>query len=388
VNCLTRSTALLLALSSGVEASARSLELPEEDITHSRPHAGDEAGAVALETSYTADLWRNEGGAADGWRYMDNLELRLNTDFERAFGWSGAKASISLLYNNGRSLSELSGDAQVVSNIETGVEALRVFEAFIEKDLGGDTSLLVGLYDLNSEFDALSNTDLFLGSAHGIGTDISQSGQNGPSIFPVTSLAVRVDHVVSDHLTLRAAVLDAVPGNPARPARTAISLDDGVLAVGEADISSGPVRVLLGAWAYDRGQPRLDGSGVATSYGAYLRGEWCLDGQASCRTSVFGRLGFADKRTNVFHAFASSGLVHHANDDIALGLAVAHAKAADNALAAQDIYGSETAIEATAAFQLSDWLTVQPNVQYVIDPAFVASGRDAVAIGLRLSISL
>ena len=366
---------------------ARSPEGPQEDINYSEPPAGNRADALEVEAAYTADIWHNAGGTADGWRYLDNLDLRLNADFDRAFGWSGTTGSFSLLYNNGGSLSELTGDSQAVSNIETGVEALRVFEAWIEKELDEDTSLLVGLYDLNSEFDALSDTDLFLGSAHGIGTDIAQSGENGPSIFPVSSLAARIDHRVSDRLTFRAAVLDATPGDPDRPARTAITLEEGILAVGEADVSVGKGRLLIGVWGYGRDQARLDGNGVATSSGAYARGELCLDQSTSCRTSVFGRLGIASKRTNPFAAFASSGLVHRPREHILLGLAVAHAKTSADALAAQEVYSSETAVEATIAFQVSDWLTLQPNVQYIIDPALVASGRDAVALGLRVSIS-
>lgn len=49
----------------------------------------------------------------------------------------------------------------------------------------------IGLYDLNSEFDALDDAGLFINSAFGVGTDIGLTGVNGPSIFPVTSLAVR-----------------------------------------------------------------------------------------------------------------------------------------------------------------------------------------------------
>src|SRR3546814_14116465 len=91
-------------------------------------------------------------------------------------------------YNNGRSISDLAGDVQAVSNIETGVRALRLYEAWIDQKIGDAASVRIGLYDLNSEFDALDTAGFFVSSTHGIGTDFAQSGRNGPPLFPATSL--------------------------------------------------------------------------------------------------------------------------------------------------------------------------------------------------------
>ena len=95
------------------------------------------------------------------------------------------------LANHGGSISELTGDIQSVSNIEAE-NSWRLYEVWANvpiKTLNG--SLLVGLYDLNSEFDVINTGGLFLNSSHGIGPDFSSSGVTGPSIFPYTSLAVR-----------------------------------------------------------------------------------------------------------------------------------------------------------------------------------------------------
>lgn len=223
------STAAMLLVAIGYgEARAQD---PQDD--------GPSDNAYELSAAYTAEVWRNEGGVKDGWRYLDNLDVVLEADLERAVGWEGANGLVYLLYNNGASLSELTGDIHIVSNIETGVRATRLYEAWIEQQIGDTASIKVGLYDLNSEFDALETSALFIGSAHGIGQDIAQSGQNGPSIFPVTSLSARAQVQIDDGLVVRAAILDAVPGNPDRPSRTAIDLGDGVLAIAEADWRSG-----------------------------------------------------------------------------------------------------------------------------------------------------
>src|SRR3546814_3118125 len=61
-------------------------------------------------------------------------------------------------YNNGRSISDLAGDVQAVSNIETGVRALRLYEAWIDQKIGDAASIKLGLYDLNSEFKSEEHT--------------------------------------------------------------------------------------------------------------------------------------------------------------------------------------------------------------------------------------
>ena len=52
---------------------------------------------------------------------------------------------------------------------------------------------------------------LFLNSSFGIGPEFSQSGVDGPSIFPRTALGARVAYKPADGVVLRAAVLDGVP---------------------------------------------------------------------------------------------------------------------------------------------------------------------------------
>ena len=109
-------------------------------------------------------------------------------DAEQVFNIPGGTLFFYGLYNNNKTLSDtLIGDMQTVSNIDT-TTATRLYEAWYEQAFGdGKSSLKVGLYDLNSEFDAIDTAGLFLLSSHGIGPDYSQTGLNGPSIFPVTT---------------------------------------------------------------------------------------------------------------------------------------------------------------------------------------------------------
>ncbi len=361
-----------------------------DDIIIAVDRVENEQAALQIHAAYTADIWYNDGGAENGWRYLDNLDVTAELDLERAIGWKGATAFIYGLYNNGHSLSELTGDGQTVSNIETGEQAVRLYEAWIEQEFGASSSVKIGLFDLNSEFDALETSSLFINSAHGIGSDIAQTGENGPSIFPVTSLAVRIQTQMADGLTVRAAILDGVPGDPDLPSRTIIKLNDGALVIGELDWISGNSRILAGAWGYSKKQDRLDGSDKSTSNGYYLRGETLLHEGVQGNISAFARIGVASDDVHPYGFFLSGGVAAEFGEKHMAGLAVAHARSSDisrSLLADPDLtLETETAIELTLASQISKNLSIQPSIQYIINPGASKGLPDALAVGMRASV--
>lgn len=338
---LQSATPLLAAIALNTDEPPRhEAAAPSGDRAHSHTHAHDEIdevqGPLLLEATYTGEVMANAaGGVRRGARYLDNLDLVLEADMGALVGWRGAELHLYGLYNNGNSISELAGDAFAVSNIETGVSAFRLYEAWIDQKIGSSFSVKAGLYDLNSEFDSLEASGLFVGSAHGIGADISQTGLNGPSIFPSTSLAVRLEKSFASGVKLRAAILDAVPGDPDRPGRTAVDLnaDEGALAIGELEVPVGGGRLLLGHWRYTADFETFDGGDAKRNAGTYVRGEAELAHAGDTRLDGFFRLGKAAGRFNMFDVFASAGvkLTGVAADDgeDELGLAVAHGWTSD-----------------------------------------------------------
>ncbi|QDX27540.1 carbohydrate porin [Sphingomonas suaedae] len=349
-----------------------------------------------FEVVYTAELMGNAaGGVERGARYLDNLDIVFDADLERMVGWTGAQLWLYGLYNNGNSISDLVGDAQAVSNIETGTRAIRLYEAWIDQKFGDVASLRVGLYDLNSEFDALDASGLFVSSPHGIGTDFAQSGQNGPSIFPSTSLAARVMFAPAEGWAVRAAVLDGVPGDPNRPARTAVKLGkgDGALLVGEVEAPLAGGKLLLGHWRYTAPFERTDGAGTETgNAGTYIRAELPLAKRDDGTLDAFIRAGTASARFNMFDRFASAGLTFTGwlpgREEDAFGVAIAAAFTAEPYRRATGAAGSEVAVELSYRAQLSPWLAVQPNVHYVRRPSADPGVDDALVLGVRTEWSL
>src|SRR3569623_213053 len=135
------------------------------------------------------------------------------------FGVDGAHAHADIFLLHGGGFSDrVVGDAQVVSNIDAPY-AIRPIEAFVEALFGGGGRAKAGLIDLNGEFDLQSVGALFLNSSFGIAPDYSQSGLNGPSIFPITSPGLLVA-VERSRWTLRMSAFVALPCDPDHPHRT------------------------------------------------------------------------------------------------------------------------------------------------------------------------
>lgn len=385
------------ALALTLLAGASGTPLPD---SHTHPHrrpaeeAEADAGPFLIETTYTAETIANvSGGLRRGARYLDNLDIIFEADLVAAVGWEGAQLHLYGLYNNGKSISALAGDAQAVSNIETGTRAFRLYEAWIDQKIGSAASLRVGLYDLNSEFDALDAAGLFVGSAHGIGTDISQTGLNGPSIFPSTSLAARLEVKPAKDWVIRAAMLDGVPGNPDRPKRTTVRLGkgNGALLIGEVDAPVAGGRLLFGHWRYTASFDTHDGGRDDGNAGFYVRGEAPLLSDDDRELAAFFRLGTAGGRFNMFDRFASAGIKlagfvpNRADDEI--GLAVAAAFTSRGYRLANGAGDSEVVGELTYRAQLTPWFALQPNIQYVGNPGADPAISDALVVGLRGEMS-
>lgn len=354
--------------------------------------AGPSESPWSWDIAYTGEWWSNrDGGRERGTRYLDNLDVTLAIDAERAFGLPGVEFFLYGLYNNGHTFGgELTGDVHGVSNIETGVQAVRLYEAWADWRFGRDRrhSLRIGLYDLNSEFDTTDSGSLFINSAHGVGSDLADSGRNGPSIFPVTSLALRWRGTF-DEWTAQAAVFDGVPGDPAHPKRTAVRFDhgDGALLIGEVHRSGARVRKAgIGAWYYTSRFPDLqarDTNGAPVmrrgSHGVYGLIDVRLAGDGSAperQLTGFLRIGTADSAVNEINRYVGAGLAWRG-----IGLAYAHAHAV------APHRGVEENIELTWRIAVTDWLTLQPDIQYILNPGLEPGTDHALAVGLRFVLS-
>lgn len=395
-----RRSALACALAATLAAPTARADDDPDAIAGDRP-------TVALQAVYTAErLSVVQGGAARGDAYLDNLDLTAEVDGERVFGVHGLTLFAYVLYDNGHEFGErYAGTAQGVSNIEA-VRSWRLYEAWADWNLGPG-SMRFGLYNLNSEFDVNETGALFINPAHGIGTDFAQSGMNGPSIFPTTSLGVRYRREAGDWYG-QIAALDGVPGDPQDPKSNRVKFDsgDGALLVGEVGRAFGRARAAAGVWHYtasfdDVRDVDAQGDPVrrrgATGAYAIMEGRVYAEQDAEQGLSMFLRAGLADARVHQFGSYLGAGAVYtgvlpgRAADQF--GLSVASAANGDRFRDAMTLAGSpverrETIWELAYRVQVGERFFLQPDVQYVVDPSTDPALDDAWVVGVRFQAAV
>jgi porin len=354
------------------------------------PAAGRAQESPPLVIHYLGDLITDKSGGRDpGTSWISRLDIAYSTG-DRLFGIDGAHANADIMLLRGGGFSAVhAGDYQVASNIDAP-HAVRPYELWIELPFGPRVRAKAGLIDLNNEFDQQSVGALFLNSSFGIGPDLSQSGPNGPSIFPVTAPGL----VLTYHppgWTAKIGLFDARSGDVDRPHRFWPDSfgQDGALLIGESHWQIGPLIALqAGGWAYTDRQPRVDGSGAGTSAGGYATIEARLIGHADGRAlRIWLRGGGATDTTDPIAIYLGGGLTW-GDDRASGGIAFAHARLGDPAqrLAIDGVphARAETAIEATGRWRLATGLAIQPDVQYIVHPSWDPSYHNALVFALRL----
>ena len=161
---------------------------------------------------------------------LGNLDVRLDFDLDRLLGWDGTSMGLhGIASHGGKPNANHVGSSQGVDNIEVDTNTAKIFQAWIQKQLLDDETVCCcfGLYDLNSEFYVSHSTGIFLHPSPGIGSELAQTGLNGPSVFPTSSVGLRVSYHPTPETYMQAVVLDGVPGDPNNPRGTHIQFNDG-----------------------------------------------------------------------------------------------------------------------------------------------------------------
>lgn len=391
---------------------------------------------ITLELTYTGDVFGNPiGGLERIFAYLDNIDIVLTFDAGKRFGWRGTSFSLYGLGNHGGHPSRHIRDAQGVNNIEA-FNTWKIYEAWVQQNLlGNRLSLLLGLYDVNTEFDVIQAAGLFINSSFGIGPDIAQSGKNGPSIFPYTSVGLRTAIKPKRSLVWRTAILDGVPGHPEKPGGTHIHFGrhDGFLFISEVALlrlrdSAGELgetrwrrhiyhigrrapaayrtKLAFGGWFYtekvDEHHPRGDEDAQITqsrNFGFYAFAEHRFMEETidpAQGLAGFIRYGIANPNVNHFSSYLGAGLVYkglipgRAEDQLGFGIASAHTSALLRRFGLQGeqpLDKMETVLELIFHTQLFPFISAKVDVQYVINPGTLSSLKNALVLGTRLEVA-
>lgn len=393
------------------------------------PVAAAEFLSAAL--SYDGTLVSNaSGGLRTGSTYLGNLHLKLTADGS-SIGRPGTSGFLDILTIHGGHPSLLVGDAQGVNSF-AGPDGTQLEELWLQHNFANSgASVLIGLYDINSEFYRLQSAGLFLNSAFGIGPEFSQAGVEGPSTFPRTSAGLRLGFKPTTTTAVRVALLDGVPFVRPDGSHALFKPGDGLMGVAEVAFLSRPQpahrdhngardrigrlsslepytnKLALGVWhftgrfaEFTSTPPSAPAPAHKGTSGAYAIGEYQLLASSNLfkkGVAVFAAAGIADRRTNRLGSHVAAGLVGSGwalikpNDQI--GAAVTQATngssyrrfRAEQAMATRR---SETTVELTYLSQISGHLTLQPNIQFVRHPNADPSIDDAWVLQLNFALTL
>ena len=370
----------------------------------------DAAACPGLDftAGYTADLRRNAAGGIGKGNAVSGL-LEAGAAWRSATLLPGAfvTTSASLIHVGGDSISgDLVGDLQGLNNIEADA-GWYLYDLWSEVSFGARqaTSVRAGLLDLNAEFDTSDTAGFFVSPPFGIGTDLAQTGVNGPAVFPVTALGLRVGGGLGESSQWRLAAYEGTPGRTDRHrfATAELAHGEGALLIGELAFAPARLHKLaIGVWSYTASFERIDAGASGNdahgkgNRGAYAMVDAPLGSLGSAQVDGMLRAGVASARYNAVGTYFGGAVVVtnllSGRPDDGLGIAIAHARtgrqfraqlAADGGRPAH----SETAVELSWRAPLAQWLAVVPGVQWVASPGADRAVRNAFVAGLRFEMS-
>jgi porin len=308
------------------------------------------------------------------------------------------------------------GDLGNTSNL-AGFNTVRFQEIWLQQAFWDKRATLrAGMLAADSEFFSSQASSLFLNGTFGAFTLIAANFKNAP-VYPVAAPAVRLDVMPVSFLDFKAAVFapNEDAENNTHGTDLSINSRDGALVAFEASylVNQSPNdRGLIGSYRIgtfiQQGDYPSWGSQAAnalnpskpleygTNYMVYGVADQQLFKNGQYTVDSYVRAGFASTRfsmvSNYFDAgFNFIGFVPNRILDVA-GIGVARSGISKQYSDFQVEQGNpsstaETAIEITYKIQLAPWGSIQPDIQYILNPSGVSGSRNAFVFGVRSTIN-
>ena len=396
-----------------------------------RPYCCDHG--VDFFAGYTAEVWGNTtGGIQTGAVYTGLMDFGAQIDLEKFAGWQGASMSTSWLWLSGRDASEdLVGNKLTVSNI-AGFNTLRLLDLWFQQELlDKKISIRAGQLTADSDFIVSEYGALFINATFGWPSLVYMNIPNGGAGTPVGTLGSRLAFAPVDWFTFQSAIFQGnvfaqdVNRHGFRyrlDAQTGFTfMNEGQFSWGQSEDSQAlPGMFKPGVW-FQTGQ-NADALASKTSSGNagfYAMIDQLLiaepselpptsgkskDGKSAPAPAkksnqglgFFGRVGFAPSDRNAVEFYFDSGLTYKgpipSRDNDSLGIAFGMAqfsKGFQNQLVNDSVTpdGAEMVLETTYQVEITPFMLLQPDVQYIINPGANRNLDNAFVIGCRASFT-
>lgn len=354
--------------------------------------------------NYQATILGNPvGGERKGLKYAAQLNLYLDFDLEKLLNIKDTMLHSSISWSSGQSLSSDDiGNYFFVSSIFSG-NSLRLYQFFLESNLWNDLlTVAIGRMAIGDDFATTALFGYYVSDA--FDPNIGSIVVNVPGFYaePVATWGLRVKLRPADEFYVSGGVYNS---SPLAGQDSAFGVDfsfrNGFILVGEAgytpniqEASGGLAGYYkIGAY-YDTGdfnELAGDGNKQSGNYGFYAIADQMVyrePGTEDQGLALWGAAAFApEEEINTFPVFLSAGIAYGglipARDGDKALFGLAYGSVSDE-LPGQDY---EIVLEGTYAIQIAPWLSVQPDVQYIIHPG--GGGiPNALVLGALLSLNL
>lgn len=381
---------------------------------------------ITFNSSYVLNILGNPvGGMKTGQNeYTHSWGTDYNVDLEKAAGIKGLQFHTSFLWRAGGNLShKYIGNTFTASNIY-GSQEFKLYSLYLEETMfDGNFALKVGRIGAGDDFASSPIYWLYVNNAID-GNPISLPINLPFSTYPNATWGARAKLKLPHDFFTMAGVYNGDPRvgrDEAHGCDFSFRLKRGVFLVGEAGYKTGqekghknlPACYKIGGF-YDSGTFRQlyrdanGGSAVVTgnpfaktigNYGFYAHADQMVyreNENDDEGLTPWAAVTWAPDGLNQFPFFTDGGLVYRGlipgrDDDItALGAAYgmwSHelALSAADAGAYKKVY--ELMFEATYRLQITEWVFVQPDIQYILHPGGTGYIKDALVIGTQVGVT-
>ena len=374
-----------------------------------------------ITPSWTQEVFGNPtGGFNQGVVGSGQLSLVLEADTTKFTGWSdGGLFHANFFYLYGPNLDAQDvGDFSTISNI-TGYNTFRMQECWYQQPFWNQRgSLKIGWIAADTEFFTSTTSALFINATFGTFPFLALNDPYNVPIYPLAAPGVRLSFKPTDDFYLQAGVFSGNNGGQTQNKNCfdfRLNGTNGLFIISEMGylLNQGPNdKGLVGSYKlgffiqtspFQTWNSQTDNALLGTSvdeqgpdYGIYGVIDQQIYQAESRNISVFLRAGYAPTNINIINPYLDggcnfTGFIPGRDHDV-WGFAAARSwiGGAYNNFN-QTVNGAssstaETVVEATYRIQISPWWTLQPDLQYIVQPSGSIIAHDALILGCRSSI--
>ncbi|MHC4642277.1 MAG: carbohydrate porin [Planctomycetota bacterium] len=356
----------------------------------------DEQGII-IEMVYTGEIFSNLRGGLNtsgASEYRGNFDMTLTADAEK-FGLGPGSIFIYGQLGNGKGITEKHvGDAQTLSNLVacnfSQVSEYWIEQFYFERQL----RIKVGKQDSNVDFVAIDYGGDFIGSSFAVIPTVPMP------TFCCPALGVAAFWEPEDWISLGAGFYEGSPQGSTSGFNTAFGNNGGSFTIGELALKTSfgsqkdlPGTYRFGGWYHSSDFEEVgddaDTDVFAGNHGFYLAFDQMLyheQNDSDQGLGTFFQFGWAPENRNEIDRYLGIGLscvgLLPGRDEDITGIGLAQALWSDR----MNGFTRESAIELFYKAQLTEFMSIQPDIQYIANPGGETTD-DAIVLGIRAKFS-